>query len=260
MNKLIIAFVFSLAFVFSGYSQKEKLSNYSFIVVPKKFDFQFSDDQYQLNSLLKFLFNKHGFHAYFDDELPDVRRCDGLRAEVTGDPNFVWTRVTIYIKDCEGNVIYTSEEGKSKLKEYSKTYNQAMRRAFESIEALFVQQKEVRVLKDFEDSSERKEEKKVEAEVVSQKDNPLHLPVSKYANYTNAGKSFLLRKTNEGFSLYEETAEASDGLKYTGKVFVVEGVVFFEDEKEQRYIANFDTSGNLTVEKEGGKVTYSKSN
>ena len=69
MNKLIIAFVFSLAFVFSGYSQKEKLSNYSFIVVPKKFDFQFSDDQYQLNSLLKFLFNKHGFHDYFYQRL-----------------------------------------------------------------------------------------------------------------------------------------------------------------------------------------------
>ncbi len=261
MNKLIIALVFSLAFVFSGYSQKEKLSNYSFIVVPKKFDFQFADDQYQLNSLLKFLFNKHGFHAYFDDELPDVRRCDGLRAEVKGDLNFVWTRVIIYIKDCEGNVIYTSEEGKSKLKEYSKTYNQAIRRAFESIEVLFVQQKEVRVLndyKDYEESSETEEEKKVE--VVIKKDDPLHLPISKYSNYTKGGESFLLRKTNEGFILYEETVEASDGLKYSGKIFVVEGVVFFEDEKEQRYIANFDTSGNLTVEKGGDKITYSKSN
>ena len=90
--------------------------------------------------------------------------------------------------------------------------------------------------------------------------DPLHLPISKYSNYSNGGKSFLLRKTNEGFSLYEETAEASDGLKYTGKIFVVEGVVFFEDEKEQRYIANFDTTGNLTVDKEVGKVTYSKNN
>lgn len=258
MNKLIIALVFSLAFMSSGYTQKEKLSNYSFIVVPKKFDFQFADDQYQLNSLLKFLFNKHGFHAYFDDELPDVSRCDGLRAEVKGDLNFVWTRVTIYIKDCEGNIIYTSEEGRSKLKEYSKTYNEALRRAFESIEVLFVQQKEVRVLKDYEESSQTKEEKKVE--VVTIKDDPLHLPVSKYSNYTKEGKSFLMRKTNEGFSLYEETAESNDGLKYSGKIFVVEGVVFFENEKEQRYIANFDTSGNLIVDKEKEKVTYSKSN
>ena len=257
MNKLLIALVFSLAFVFSGFSQGEKLSDYSFIVVPKKFDFQFSEDQYQLNSLLKFLFNKHGFHAYFDEELPDVRRCDGLRAEVIGNPGFVWCRVTIFIKDCEGNVIYTSEEGKSKLKEYSKMYNQAMRRAFESIDVLFVQQKEVRILTEYKDSENTKEEKKEET---SKKDDPLNLPLTKYGNYTKDSKSYLLRKTKDGYSLYEETSTTEDGLEFSGKLFVVEGVVFFEDNEGQRTIANFSPNGDLTIEIEGGNVVYVKGN
>lgn len=56
--------------------------------------------------------------------------------------------------------------------------------------------------------------------------------VLKYLNYIKGGGFFLLRKINEGFSFYEEIVEVSDGLKYSGKIFVVEGVVFFEDEKE----------------------------
>ncbi|MEZ4778979.1 MAG: hypothetical protein R2786_06310 [Flavobacteriaceae bacterium] len=255
MNKVLVTFLLVLAFVCNGFSQEEKLSNYSFIVVPKKFDFQFEEDQYQLNSLLKFLFNKNGFHAYFDEELPDVTRCEGLHAEVIGSPGFVWCRVTILIKDCKGNLVYTSEEGKSKLKEYSKMYTEAMRRAFESIEALSIQQREVITLKDYKDSSDVKVE---ETKILNQKEDPLHLPTAKYANYTKGGKSFLLRKTKEGFSMYEESTEANDGLDYIGKIFVVEGVVFFEDDNENRSLAFFDAEGNFTVKKESESILYLK--
>ncbi|MEZ4858245.1 MAG: hypothetical protein R2781_05485 [Flavobacteriaceae bacterium] len=257
MNRLIIALVFSLTFVFSGWAQQEKLSSYSFIVVPKKFDFQFGEDEYQLNSLLKFLFNKHGFHAYFDDELPDVKRCDGLRAEVMGDPGFVWCKVIISIIDCEGNVLYKSHEGKSKLKEYSKMYNDAMRKAFESIEVLFVQQKEVRVLKEYDDSIETKEEN---VAVNAVENNPLHLPTVKYGNFIKENKSFLMQKTNDGYSLYLETSQANDGLQYIGKIFIVEGVVFFEDQNKNRFLASFDTSGNFIVAVDDEKQKYLKSN
>lgn len=255
MNKIMITFVIALSFVWSGFTQEEKLSSYSFIVVPKKFNFQFEEDQYQLNSLLKFLFNKHGFHAYFDEELPDVRRCDGLRAEVTGDPGFVWCRVSISIKDCEGNIVFTSEEGKSKLKEYNKMYNEAMRRAFESIEVLFVQQRELKTLKGYDDSSQTKGE---DTKRPFEKEDPLHLPSSRYTNYTKGEKSYLMRKTLEGYSLYEETTETSDGLKYTGKIFVVEGVVFFEDDALNRFLASFDTYGNFTVNSENSTIVYQK--
>ena len=255
MNKLLITLVIALGCIYVGFPQQEKLSNYSFIVVPKQFSFQFEEDQYQLNSLLKFLFNKNGFHAYFDEELPDVRRCDGLRAEVKGDPGFVWCTVSISIKDCDGNIIYTSEEGKSKLKEYNKMYIEALRRAFESIEVLFVQQKEVKLLTDVEDTSETNQ---VETVTSSENENTLQLPLAKYSNYSKNGKSYLLRKTMEGFSLYEETSQTNDGLQYTGKIFVVEGVVFFEDALENRYLASFEENGNLTVTTDNATIVYLK--
>ena len=256
MNKLIVAFVFTFTFVFTGFSQKERLSNYRYIVVPKKFDFQFQEDQYQLNSLLKFLFNKNGFHAYFDEELPDFSRCDGLRAEVTGTPGFIWCNVQISIKDCDGNIVFVSEEGKSKLKEYSKMYNEALRRAFESIEVLFVQQKEERLLTDFSEEASKNEEN-VQNEN-SLKDDPLHLPIAKYNNYSKGGNSYLLRKSQEGYSLYEESTSAESELKYEGKIFLVEGVVFFEDSDKNRFLASFDAEGNFTIQKESETIVYKK--
>jgi len=79
MMKNLVVFALVFCFISVGFSQ-ESLSDYSFVVVPEKYDFVSEADKYQLNSLTKFLFNKHGFNAYFDREMPDVRRCDGLWA------------------------------------------------------------------------------------------------------------------------------------------------------------------------------------
>jgi len=56
--------------------------------------FLHEDDQFQLNSLTKFLLNKHGFNALFNTEVPDnVRRCDGLWAEVLKTSGLVYTNL-----------------------------------------------------------------------------------------------------------------------------------------------------------------------
>ena len=139
--KNLVVFALVFCFISVGFSQ-ESLSDYSFVVVPEKYDFVSEVDKYQLNSLTKFLFNKHGFNAYFDREMPDVRRCDGLWAKVEGRPAMIRTKVVIILNDCTGKEVFRSEVGTSKLKEYSKTYTAALRNAFLSIEELGVQQKE----------------------------------------------------------------------------------------------------------------------
>ncbi|MEL6812753.1 MAG: hypothetical protein AAFP76_15600 [Bacteroidota bacterium] len=145
MMKYLLAFGLMVCSISEGISQKE-LSDYSFVVVPEKFDFVNEVDKYQLNSLTRFLFNKHGFNAYFDRELPDVRRCDGLYAQVEGKPGIIWTKVTVILNDCKGNEVYRSEIGKSKIKQYSKTYVAALRDAFLSIESLEISQPEPIIL------------------------------------------------------------------------------------------------------------------
>jgi hypothetical protein len=97
MRYLIISVIFFLITTASNRiaAQQERLSAFDYVVVPDRFDFQYERDQYQINSLLKFLFNKHGFHAFFPSELPDVSRCDGLYAEIEQVNGFVWTEVSI---------------------------------------------------------------------------------------------------------------------------------------------------------------------
>ena len=250
--KIKLLLLFLLVSVFYPIKAQENLSNYSYIVVPTKFDFLDEPDKYQLNSIAKFLFNKHGFNAFFEEELPDVRRCDGLYAEVIGVPNFIWTKVTVVIKDCYGTELFRTMEGRSKLKAFKDTYNEAMRMAFESFAGLGVKQPPVgsEVVK----NTEIKEKE-------GSPSNSLNFPKAKYSNYSKDGTSYLLQKTNEGYSLYQETLKAQDGLQYEGKLFVVEGVLFFEDVSEERFIASFDADGSLKIVNDKGAPTvYQRNN
>ncbi len=264
MKKCLVACIFLFVASFHVFSQEEQLSEYSYIVVPKRFDFQFEEDQYQLNSLLKFLFNKHGFHAYFENELPDVRRCDGLWAEVNGKPGFIWNEVTIKIKDCDGLLLFETKTAKSKLKEYGKAYSESLRNAFFDIEVLAVHQKNMETLlagtsKTDQDTSEPVDEPPVETVTIKLR-NPLNLPNEKYSNFTHADKSYLLRKMSNDFRFYEETPGTDDDLTYVGKLFVVDGVLFFENQKEKRFLASFDDQQNLRVNEEGTQILYQKAN
>ena len=58
----------ALCIVINTFSQT-KLNDYKYVIVPNSFDFLKSKDQYQLNSLTKFLLNKNGFTAIMEDEI-----------------------------------------------------------------------------------------------------------------------------------------------------------------------------------------------
>ncbi|MDC8005596.1 hypothetical protein POV27_16170 [Aureisphaera galaxeae] len=254
MNKYVVAVFFIIFSLSKGYSQLD-LSSYSFVVVPDKYEFQFENDQYKLNSLTKFLFNKYGFHAYFNKELPNVERCDGLWADVTRQSGFIWTKVNVVLRDCNGEVIYTSDEGKSKLKEYGKAYQEGIREAFQSIIALGVNQKEIREF-DFtkdppkQDVEEVTEEKKEETAVVEVKKELPKETLEKTAIrsndsfYENNGKVFILKEKEEGFKLYELL---DDQLTLKGQIEKVEEGMTFTDTSGNTFNCSFDDERNLVI-------------
>ncbi|RED42206.1 hypothetical protein DFQ10_109101 [Winogradskyella eximia] len=133
--------VFTVSFIlisFYGIAQKN-INNYKYIILPTSFEFSKSEDQYQLNSLLKFLFNKYGYEAYFgNDDLPQDligNRCLALNAEaLKGKGGIFKTKLEIELKDCFGNIVMTSQEGQSREKEYKKAYTEALREAFETFQ------------------------------------------------------------------------------------------------------------------------------
>ena len=115
---------------------QSSINDYKYIVVPKQFDFLQSKDQYQTSSLTKFLFNKYGYTVFFDDDdLPldlSENRCLGLSAEIKSLKGFLITRLQIDLVNCNNSIVMSSEVGETKVKEYSKSYQIAIREAFET--------------------------------------------------------------------------------------------------------------------------------
>ena len=136
MKKIVLAFLLLSVTTFA----QKSINNYKYVIVPKQFEFLKSEDQYQTSSLTKFLFNKYGYTAFLSDEtLPQElaqNRCLALLVDVKNNSGMFTTKNTIELKDCNNSIVYTSEEGKSKEKEYKKAYQEAIRSAFKSIQRL----------------------------------------------------------------------------------------------------------------------------
>lgn len=136
MKKFLIVFLL-LAFSFSF---AQSINDYKYAVVPSKFSFLKENDQYRLNTLTKMFLEKHGFTAYLDsDVMPEElinMNCNKVYVDVISVGGFINTKLQVVIKDCKKNVLFTSLEGKSKEKEYQIAYNQALRAAFQSFDAL----------------------------------------------------------------------------------------------------------------------------
>ncbi|WP_340202199.1 hypothetical protein [Ascidiimonas sp. W6] len=118
---------------------QSSVNDYKYVIVSKRFDFQKSENQYQLNDLTKFLFKKYNFNPVFEGDLPeDLYRnsCLGLKSVIVDESSMFVTKLKVELRDCQNNLVYTSKIGKSKEKEYRVTYQQAIRRAFESFASL----------------------------------------------------------------------------------------------------------------------------
>lgn len=130
------ALLFFLLVSYSGYTQNT-INNYKYVLVPEKFNFSREDNQYGLNTMAKSLLEEKGFSAYFDNsEIPKElagNRCNALSAEVVQKKGLFVTNLTLLLKDCRGNIIFKSKEGKSREKEFAASYNLALKDAFTSL-------------------------------------------------------------------------------------------------------------------------------
>ncbi|HEY9168530.1 MAG TPA: hypothetical protein VIN72_03495 [Lutibacter sp.] len=139
MNK---SFSISLFFMFSFsvlFAQKN-INSYKYILVPTQFEFQRSTDQYQVNSLTKFLFERAGFTVLFADEnFPSdlaSNSCLGLKVKVNNDSGMFSTKMNIELIDCYNQIIFSTNEGKSREKDFKAAYHEALRMAFIDIDNL----------------------------------------------------------------------------------------------------------------------------
>lgn len=131
--------IFLGAVLITLHVQGQDLSAYKYIIIPQQFSFQKNPNQYKVNDLTKFLFKKYGFDAYIVGEmLPSDANANGcntlnMEAEASG---FLGTNLIYTLANCRGEVVYTSPEGKSKIKQYEAAYNEVMREAMAGLEEL----------------------------------------------------------------------------------------------------------------------------
>jgi hypothetical protein len=120
-----------------GFSQS--VNDYQYVIIPTKFTGFKENDRFRLNSSTKMLLEKYGFKTYMsNDAIPnDIGdNCKRLYADLVEDNSLMITKVKIVLKDCKENVIYETEYGKSREKDYAVAYNQALRETAKSFEKL----------------------------------------------------------------------------------------------------------------------------
>jgi hypothetical protein len=137
-----IKFLLTVLFVsVIGFAQQaaESVNDYKAVIVPLKYDFMKSDNQYRMATISKGNLTKAGFEAFYaNEQLPAELndRCQLLYMEVRKDNAFLVTKLFVEFKDCYGKVIYTSEVGKSKEKDYEVAYRESLNMAFVSVNGL----------------------------------------------------------------------------------------------------------------------------
>ena len=116
----------------------QDLNSFKYVVVPNQFEFLRKPNEYQVNALTRFLFEKYGFQAFMEKkELPadfNQDRCNALYADVQNNSGLFVTRLKVVLQNCNGQQVFSSEEGTSREKDFKKAYHEALREAFKSFE------------------------------------------------------------------------------------------------------------------------------
>jgi len=228
--KKIVCLFFLISF--SGFAQS--INDYQYVLVPQKFSFQKSNDEFHLNTTAKFMLQKYGFKSFFssDSIAKDLanENCNKLYAEVEKESSFLMTKVKLLLKDCHGKIFFETQYGTSREKEYLVSYNEALRNAFKSFDQL-----------NYKYSGD-----KTKAVIAN---NP-----SSNTTTDNTLKKILFtaKPTLEGYLIIDEESKIVMELKKTSdkKVFIAtknnqSGVVF---NKEERWFFEFYKADKLISE------------
>lgn len=233
--------ILSLLFVENTQAQGSVLDDYSHLVVPIRYEFQDSDNQFQLNSLIRHTFKEEGFETFMSEEkLPITyfeNPCDGLAVELIRERNVIRTMIIIQLKDCRRKVIFQSKAGTSREKDTRAALHEAFKEAFLSIEDEALKSmfdKRERPKREMAPKKMSREEQKAQfAEVVK----------SQSDHYRYAGTTYLIFKRDQNFEVYDKT-----GLNKIADIKKADGKTFLYHADEINGVANFDEDGNLIVQ------------
>ncbi len=131
-------FLFLILFI-ASYGFAQSINDYKGIIIPAKYDFLKTENQYRLQTITKLNLQKAGFKAFYTSETIPTEfsdRCSLLYVDVKKDNALLVTKLYITFKDCYGVIVFQSAIGKSKEKEVVMSYSEALNEAFKSVYTL----------------------------------------------------------------------------------------------------------------------------
>lgn len=232
-----------LVLIFQGSASYAQSGNdYKYVRVPESFDFLKEKNQYQLNALTAFLFEKYGYEALYKEALPEgVSACDVLQADVENNSGLFMTRLVVLLKNCADDIVFTSEEGKSREKDYKTAYHAALREAFQSLDTVQLVGSRLRSdgASGTTDTTVVKGSVDIPTEI-QEKDS-----VSRHtAEYTHGNTGYRLKETSSGYELFKEGQDE----KFASLVRSNTGTHLIFTSQQIHGTAEFDSEGNLLVE------------
>jgi len=254
MKHIIATILFLAAFTTST---AQNINDYKYVLVPNTYEFLGEENEYQLNALTKFLFEKAGFNSKMinaprpEDLLEN--NCLGLKAKVSKNSGLFVTKLILELEDCYGDVVFTSKEGRSREKDYKKAYHEALRDAFSSLENMDYEYKPLKTTAQpaqvvvagiepvgrLDDKPMRKEEDTLKKSNASKSST-----INDNRSYQLTNKEYTLKSNSQGFGLFEKDAvEPFAVLIKSGG-----GEQFIYNSLTNQGIAYFDNSRNLIVE------------
>ena len=133
-TKILLLMLMVVSFSFA-----QSINDYKAVIIPTKYELQRTDNQYRLQTLTKLNLQKAGFQAFYNNEQIPIElsdRCSLLYVDVIKDNAFLVTKLYITFRDCNNAIVFKSEIGRSREKEFEKTYVEALNEAFKSVYAL----------------------------------------------------------------------------------------------------------------------------
>lgn len=133
-TKRLLAFLLVLT---AGLCEAQDLNNFKYVIVENQYDFQQEPNEYRLNEMMVFEIKKRGLHAFRNsDVLPkdlNIGTCNALNLRAIVSRG-LRVKMTYEFVNCTGEVVYTTQEGIGRTKNYEKAYREALRDAMKSLD------------------------------------------------------------------------------------------------------------------------------
>lgn len=227
----------------------QKINRYKYAIIPETYEFTGEKDQYQLNSLTKFLLKKEGFNTLMTTEkTPEDLKMDpclAFNTRVKDNSGIFVTKLVLIFEDCSGEEVFRSKEGRSREKEFKKAYHEALRDAFESIEELNYNYSNDRQIVGTQtgNAKEKLEKRKKPLEKSIKNEPSIGVKFSQENYYSFEGQDFRIEEVDQKLALYSDGASEpiailipSENGNYIYNSLLLQGVAYFDD------------SGNFIVE------------